>query len=458
MNSDRPDQKDDEFLALTAGWCNGTLGADEMARLEGLLLESPDRRALFREYLGLDSALREHGDSVAAGWGRAAGTGVEARPASHPRPAGRPVTWTLGIGLATAIAVLTLVLSRGVADSGVIGRLEQTAGDVRVLGANGGVRTIASSSAPAPLREGDTVRTRGTQSSTAVVYPDGTRLTLVGDTSLTCGDGPSHSVVMHEGTLAASVQPQSGRQPMLLATPTAQLEVLGTRFLIEALANRTDLSVSEGRVRVVRVRDGQTIEVPDGSYAVVSEHERMVARDLPGLTADWEANFEEGLPSGWETGELVTDGLPTGSHGGVRTIREEIESLDIDHHWVLRSEDAWLQGLFATRKSSHLHLTYKMEHPDWINVFLHTRTADPRDPQFSANYQFNRLPHTPAGRWHTVTIPLTEFDRLAGGNPALEELVPFKLMINADADRGLVVDRIWVTSDGPGKVEVKELE
>ena len=357
-----------------------------------------------------------------------------------------------------ALVLLTVVLSRGVADGTVIGSLEQAAGDVRVLDAQGGVRAIASNSASAPLREGDTVRTRGAQSSTAVVYPDGTRLTLVGDTSLTCGGGASRSVVVHQGTLAASVQPRSGRTPMLLATPTAQVEVLGTRFLIEALANRTDLSVSEGRVRVVRVRDGQTIDVPRGSYAVVSEHEKLEARDVPGLTPDWAVDFEDGLPSGWGNGELVTEGLPGGSRGGVRTIREEVDDLESGFHWVLRSENAWLQGLFAFTKSSHLHLTYKLNRPKWINVFLQTRTADPRDLRFSANYLFNKLPSIPPGRWHTATIPLTEFERLAGGNPALEELVPFKLMINSDTDRGLVVDRIWVTSDGPGKVEVKALE
>jgi hypothetical protein len=81
---------------------------------------------------------------------------------------------------------------------------------------------------------------------------DGTPFLLVGNTSLTCGQSNIMSFVIHHGTLAASIQPRDRALPLVLATPTAQLGVLRTRILVETAARRTNLNVTEGRVRLAR--------------------------------------------------------------------------------------------------------------------------------------------------------------------------------------------------------------
>jgi hypothetical protein len=168
-------------------------------------------------------------------------------------------------------------------------------GDVRVLDAGGQVRPIVADTAQ--IRSGDTVRISGNRSATVVACADGTRLTLVGNTSVTCGQSVGMSFVIHHGTLAAAVQPQRGMLPLVLATPTAQVEVLGTRLLIEAGQRRTDLNVTEGRVRLVRVKDGETIEVGGGKRAVVTDQKQLLVEDIPRLSDAWEVDFEEGLPA-----------------------------------------------------------------------------------------------------------------------------------------------------------------
>jgi ferric-dicitrate binding protein FerR (iron transport regulator) len=435
-----------ELLSLTAGYCNGTLSTDEFAKLERLLLDDAESRALFRRYLGIDVALSVYGDSTASHW-------VSDGRARHWK-APRRMFGAAAVAILAAVATLWVVFFQRQASATVIGTLEQVTGNVRILGSDGKIRAITANT---PLGNGDTVRTRGSESSTVMAYSDGTRLTLVGNTSVTCGDHRSKSIVVHEGTLAASVQPQPREKPMLLTTPSAQVQVLGTRFQIEALANRTDLNVTEGHVRVVRISDGNTVDVSDGKHAVVTEQNKLLVQDIPIVSDRWEIDFEQALPTGWDDGEPVTDGLPPGSRGGVKCVFSENE--DLGGMYRISSNEAWLQGLFAIRKSSHLHVTFKMDNPNWVNVLLVTRTSDPHDPRFSGNYLLKEFPSIGAGLWQTLSVPLAHFERIHSGTVPLEEVVPYKLTFFSDApDRGLVIDRIWVTPDGPNEVVLQKVE
>jgi hypothetical protein len=333
--------------------------------------------------------------------------------------------------------------------------LEEVTGDVRVLDSGGQVRPIVADLAQ--IRSGDTVRTSGSRSATVVACGDGTRLTLVGNTSVTCGQSNGMSFVIHHGTLAAAVRPQPRELPLVLATPTAKMEVLGTRLLIEAGQRRTDLNVTEGRVRLVRVKDGESIEVAGGKRATVTDQEQLKVEDVPRLADVWEVDFEAGLPAGWEVGEHVTQHLPPHSRGAVRAARHEGDDGETYHSIV--SGSAWSEGLFAVGKNSHLHVTMKMDNPQWLNLFLITRTADPQNPRFCSNFIFKAFPKLPPGRWQTISIPLASFRKLSAGPETLEQVVPYHVIFNSTGpDRGLVIDRLWITPDGPGEVLVEDAE
>ena len=59
------------------------------------------------------------------------------------------------------------------------------------------------------------------------------------------------------GSFSARVLPQPAGNPMLIHTPSAVLEVLGTQFDVEAESKSTMLLVREGKVQVRRVGDGK---------------------------------------------------------------------------------------------------------------------------------------------------------------------------------------------------------
>jgi hypothetical protein len=98
-----------------------------------------------------------------------------------------------------------------------------------------------------------------------------------------------------------------------------------------------------------------------------------------------------------------------------------------------------------------------MQQPNWINIIVSARTRDGDPPAFASNYLFEIPWHaTEPGKWYTLSVPFSEFKRLSGGKNALTSEVPFQVLFNSTApDRGLVLDRVWVTRGGPGVVQQK---
>jgi hypothetical protein len=379
--------------------------------------------------------------------------------------------WQIGAALSIGLAVFAALVSwqwrerqREIlpsAVSGNIAALESVMGDVRVVTAEGQSASIGSSAA---IKSGDTIRTRGPQSTVVLAYPDGTRLTLVGDTDVTCTEGGHKSVVVHQGTLAAFVTRQPAGNPMLLATPAAQVEVLGTQFLVEALRAQTDLSVTEGSVRLIRVSDGKAVDVPSGKRLLASDRAELSLEDIPRPPDTWEIDFEAGLPEGFGSGRFVKDGSP-GRQGAVAAVRSDHGQWGV--FYEIKSPSRWYSGLFAVHDDSHFHFTYKMDRPNWVNVFIIARGPGP-DAAHSGNYLFNDLfvrrpgetwpPE--AGKWRTASIPFSAFRRAGSGKgrPLPANEVPFLVLFSSDEDRGLVVDRMWVTRGGPGVVQCKDVE
>jgi hypothetical protein len=102
---------------------------------------------------------------------------------------------------------------------------------------------------------------------------------------------------------------------MLIHTPTARLEVLGTQLNVEADPSSTMLSVNRGRVRVTRLADGSVAEVPADHQVVatVDRYAELAVTRRPKPVTSWQS-------------DLPTDGLygkwlpkPGDSNGSLRT-------------------------------------------------------------------------------------------------------------------------------------------
>lgn len=338
------------------------------------------------------------------------------------------------------------------ASSPQIASVEHDNGTIVVTSANAETRTIQSGT---ELHLGDTVRTQGARSSAVLVYSDGTRLSLVGDSSLTLAGHPQKRVILHGGKLFGSVVPQPKDSPFLLVTPQDEARVLGTSFSLGAKPRETELRVKEGSVHLTRLRDGKSVNVLAGQRAV-SKTAELVLSAIPKMPEEWSENFEDGLPAGWEQGKFVTANLPAGSKGAVQAVLDPETKGSL-----LVTGEHWTDGLFTIHNDTHLNFKLKMQDPGWINIFLLTKADDGDLPRFAGNYIFDQpvWNKQKTGQWGTLTIPLSKFRPLPPSSKNFQRVVPFQLLFSSPKrDRGLVIDRIWVTRGGPGTVEIKDLE
>ena len=448
-----------ELLTLLDALCNEQLTAAQHARLQELLRDDPSAQQTYFAYLDLHLGLKQ-----TLALGPLPETPIDNPPGAAVKRAGQrarrmPRSRALAASLVTvacaAIAAL-LMMRLDSSPAQEAAHLIEVAGTVYLRAADGAA-LVASPGMP--VSAGERIDARGQGALAILAYNDGTQLALVNESSATRLAGEGKSIVLHHGIVSAQIAPQPVGRPLLLATPGAKIEVVGTRFALAAATDRTALNVSEGRVRLTRVSDGQTVEVGQGQGVVTGGDAQLAVRETSGPREAWEADFEQGVPTGW-VGSHVTTLLPRGSQGAIRAVFDNNSKPAV---YLIAARDEWLEGLFAVHGDSHLHLTMKMERPDWLNVFLATRGGDPAKPTWTL-HNFNEVPFWPpkAGEWRTITIPLSQFRRKRDGvfhnePPTIGE-VAYSLSISAtEPDRGLVIDRMWVTRGGPGVVQTTPL-
>lgn len=423
---------------------DGQLDPERLHRMRQLLLTDPAARRYYLQLNELNHCLATQHFAPqtlkpAVGWWH------------NPFVPGLLVAAGLAVVLLVAIS-LVLMNRPPTGSQRHIALLEHAHGDVMVTGANAVTRPIQ---AGAEVYPGDVLRTQGSLGSATLAYSDGTRLSLVGSTSLTMSGSDQKRIVLHSGTLFAAVEPQ--QRPMLITTPQDEVQVVGTRFALDASTVETDLSVSEGRVRLTRLKDGQTVEVPAGQRVVSNAASELVVEAIPPTPDVWSESFEDGLPPNWELGTFVARDLPAGSQGAVRAVRDVATA---EGTVAIATQSNWTRGLFAVHDDTHLHFTFKMRDPGWFNILLLTRSIDEDPPTFAGNHIFDRpLWDGEPDQWAVATLPLSAFRRLPTATDDFPDAIPFQLMFSSpDRDRGLTIDRIWVTRGGSGEVKATLLK
>lgn len=446
-----------ELLTLLEAVGNDQLTDEQLSRLQELLRNDREAQRMYLTYIDLHLGLRHLAGGETLPRSSPVTLPAAAEPSAKSTGRGRPGSLVAAIAVAAAVILVFAYLrtqpepSRSAAPS-----LTLVEGSAVFVDAQGNQRPALLNAVSV---HGERLETIGQGSLAELTYGDGTRLALVHDTSLTALADQRKRIVLHHGIVSAEVAAQPTGRPMQVDTPELAIEVIGTRFAVAATDDRTELKVAEGSVRLTSVSDGRTLDVGQGQGVVANRESAVEVRPSSEPPKRWQADFETGPSSGW-TGQWVQADLPADSQGAIRAIREDIHDPPV---YVLALRDAWVEGLFAIEENSHLHVTLKMERPDWLNVFMSSRTNDETSPRW-ALHNFNEVPYWPPkpGQWSTITIPLKEFRTKRSGvfqpeSPSAGDVV-YALSISApEPDRGLVVDRIWVTPEGSGKVEARPL-
>lgn len=245
---------------LISDQLDGLLDDAGHARLAEWLAADPQHRQRYLRQVLDHQALRRRGDAVA---------GTRARS-----PRWLPATRWLPTALLAAGLLASLAGAWWLA-----GRTESAPapahGPMLVAGAGTSVDGATTEGA-ATLRDG--ARLVVGASAAELRWPDGTRAVLRPGSDAEIVSSPAKNVRLRTGACDASVVPQ--RAPMLVATPEAEIAVLGTVLSVATADGETVASVSEGRVAVTRRADGARVEVATGERAVAAPGAELVARSV----------------------------------------------------------------------------------------------------------------------------------------------------------------------------------
>jgi len=169
-------------------------------------------------------------------------------------------------------------------------RIEKAEGEVAAL--DGSARSPAGAGSTFPAGR---ALVTGRPGRATVVWPDGTRLDLGGETQVRHleGKGSVKSLSLEKGAIAVAAV-----GPMVVRTANAEAEILGTRFSLTCSRDATRLEVREGKVRLTRLSDRRSVEVPAGHSATAARGAALVARVLdvlpePPPGRSWSLVFED---------------------------------------------------------------------------------------------------------------------------------------------------------------------
>lgn len=276
-----------ELDSLLARLVDESITSEELARLEQGLDENPEAQRRYLHYLDLHAELVYSGAS-------------EATRHAAPRSARRG--W-IAAGLAAAIA-LSFATSIALRDS------DSPEPVVSVVDFDGSVRWMGEggeTGKPISIDDslsGGTLETISPDSWAEIAFPDGTSVSLAGQSLLSIALVDGQKVLrLREGNLSIEAAKQPEGRPLRVITPSAEAEVLGTQFNVKANAFSARFVVNEGLVRVKRLADGQVEEVAADQVVVAAleQHTDFTATDRRGFVESWKSVLpRDRLQGQWE--------------------------------------------------------------------------------------------------------------------------------------------------------------
>ena len=419
---------------------------DEQRReLQARLLASVEDRKVYLHHLNLHSALR-----------RQFAFDAETEPSKQPgaargeEPFGtgrrgtvvRPFRWrwvaAATVAVAVSIGVVYLQLPDGERPiakvTGLSGSLQWTGGGGRVL----------DELAVGEELPGGTIEGMTPGSWFELEFADGSTVTLSGSSMLTFSDDGQKKLHLKRGNVSGNVRPQPAGKPMLVYTRSARLEVLGTRFEVQAGLAATLLNVSEGKVRVKRLSDGSTVDVPARHRVVAGADRQLLPVPVPDPVNRWASQLHlgpDGMQGKWtprtDTEDAALGAIPyTSSEGKTIYTASFVPSYGEKPPVVVQSGSRLrVRGRITSAHSVYFGVTVRRPSGEFAGRFQTVRPA--------TDFQ--------DGRYFDVVLPFRDF-RL---DPSLR-LMRSRL---ASAPFDLDVEAFWCHSLGEqAGLEIAEVE
>ena len=344
--------------------------------------------------------------------------------------------WPMAAAAAVVFAAVIWIQSGR--DAAWVMRASEVSGSVRWTGQGG---SIVDSLAKDAALSGGTVETVSDDAAVTLAFRDGSLITLMAHSAATISDEGQKQVHLREGNLSADVRPQRSGRPMLIHTPTAVLEVLGTRFDVESGAATTRLNVDEGTVRMTRLVDGSTVDVPAEHQVVasLSRAEKLGAVQRLTPTLNWRSDLSQGAKGTdgeWLPAEA---GLPARLKALPKLVTPAKREPVTLHHVSVEVPWEFLQTL-QLKSDSRLRLRGRMTTLTSVEIMLNTKRLR---GGFAGNY-FTRP--TPASLDWELDLPISEFRKWQSDSGALPDGLQLRRVViyTIGSDAGLEIEQVEV--------------
>ncbi|HEY1186443.1 MAG TPA: FecR domain-containing protein, partial [Gemmata sp.] len=321
-------------------WDN-TLSPNEAAALAHLLATDPAARDGFQFLCAQAVAVAEL-PAVAPNSGKPGGTG--GRNWSRRRVLG------LGAGLAAGVG--------GVAFGAWVWGTRASGARLTVVQGAVTVRTADGRYVPAQGRvpTGGTVSTQGVGALAVLTLPNGSTVSLLGDSALTVGAG-GRELRLHQGTANANLHPvENAADGVRLTTALVTLAAAGGTVVTLGQGERsTEVEVHSGRASVAAPSGEPLAVVPGGQLLTVGANGATRQEPVRPPADEFAWNLADPLPSGWQVGRRDAE-------GDVPVVRPALWPDPYYDHAILfqiRSNHQWTRGLFTVSDESALVVRYR---------------------------------------------------------------------------------------------------
>jgi len=156
-----------------------------------------------------------------------------------------------------------------------IALLRRAAGEVFVVSPGGRRRAVANEG----LAPDEGLEVAGPHGQATLEFPDTTRIDVHPESTLErlADKQGKRGFTLARGSISATVFKQPVGRSLAVATPHAEITVLGTQFVLAVSAEFTRLEVREGRVRITRA-DGASVEVPAHHSATAMKGQKLESK------------------------------------------------------------------------------------------------------------------------------------------------------------------------------------
>lgn len=386
---------------LIVRYLDGSIGSEEVAALNELLRTDGDARSLLRaasfQALMLSDLARSS----------------DVR-APHRSPSRQPLErtprrnyWAMAAAAAIALACATWAVW-------LLGEAGPTLTVVRATGAASWSSDgdLAEKTLEPGMRLGPgTVTLEGTMSSAELSFDDGSSMTLAGASEVSLPGGRERPLFLRRGSMRVEVRSRPQGGPMLLRTPTAEVEVVGTSFSLSAWSGQTMVTVGEGKVRLRRRVDGACTEVPQGAMAVATldAASPLESRSIPPLVSSWRATFDAPPAATWQGEWVPADATGPGRLKNVLDVSYRRRDGTIVPAHVVSVRDP--AALTTARPETTLRVKWRVRNPS-SGVLLLLSVLHP-DGKFAGNFQTELKPEAVApdsSGWRVFWAPISSLE------------------------------------------------